>query len=82
MCVKPFVRLRLRGLPCGSNISGTAAAEHSVSGVSAAHTGRLLTLRGTIARVGPILMYEDKRLYQCTKCKRGCDSPQTYRGCM
>ena len=76
MCVKPFVRLRLRGLPRGSNASGAAHADHTVSGVSSAHAGRLLTLRGTIARVGPIMMYEEKRLYQCTKCKRGCGSVQ------
>ncbi len=82
MCVKPFVRLRLRGLPCGSNASGTADAEHSVTGVSSAHAGRLLTLRGTIARVGPIMMYEEKRLYQCTKCKRGCGSAQKHCGSM
>ncbi len=80
MCVKPFVRLRLRGLPCGSNAGGTADAEHSVSCVSSAHAGRLLTLRGTIARVGPVMMYEEKRLYQCTKCKRGCGSAQKHRG--
>ena len=71
MCVKPFVRLRLRGLPCGSNAGGMADAQHSVSGVSSAHAGRLLMLRGTLARVGPVMMYEEKRLYQCTKCKRG-----------
>lgn len=69
--MKPFVRLRLRGLPCSGAASSAADAGPSASRVSSAHAGCLLTLHGTIARVGPVMMYEDKRLYQCTTCRRG-----------
>ena len=68
--MKPFVRLRLRGLPSCTTSSSAATDGPPVCGISSAHAGRLLTLRGTIARVGSVTMWEERRFYHCNRCKR------------
>lgn len=66
MAVKENVHVRI-------NVNGSAMecpeTHPSIGRVRVEHTGKLITLKGTVIRSGGIKMLEGEREYQCTKCK-------------
>lgn len=72
MCIKPYVHARVCGLT-GHLDASAAESAPGVGGIGSAHVGRLLTLRGSLLRMGTPKMWEAQRCYQCNKCKERCD---------
>jgi hypothetical protein len=46
-----------------------SASSSRASEICAQHLDRLVTVRGTVVRAGPVQALEAKRLYECTRCR-------------
>mmetsp|Transcript_5134 Transcript_5134/g.16318 ORF Transcript_5134/g.16318 Transcript_5134/m.16318 type:complete len:132 (-) Transcript_5134:84-479(-) len=63
--VKPIVSVRLKG----ASLLGDSVNKTCISSLRSADAGRLILVRGTVVRTGPVKLLECARVYQCTKCK-------------
>lgn len=68
LSVKYAVHARLCGLALHHD-SLAREASPAPSDVGAAHTDRLLTLVGTVTKTGPVKALEERRQYECTRCR-------------
>lgn len=60
--IKPFIHARLTGIPM---CSGTF--HNRIPGVEALE--RLIMVRGTVTRLGPVRMRDQNKIFECCKCK-------------
>jgi DNA helicase MCM9 len=64
LLIKSHLRIRLSSLPFYLD-----SANPGIGGIRIYHTGRLITLAGTVVRTGPIQTMEAVRQYECMKCR-------------
>jgi DNA helicase MCM9 len=64
LLIKSHLRIRLSSLPFYLD-----SANPGIGGIRIYHTGRLITLAGTVVKTGPIQTMEAVRHYECTKCR-------------
>eukprot|EP00775_Hariotina_reticulata_P011290 gene11290-11440_t len=68
MAVKPNAHVRLQNLPFSLD-SDPHMLNPAISSIGSGHLGRLVTIRGTVVKAGPVKMFEAQKLFMCNKCK-------------
>ena len=67
MALRPQAHPRLHGLPYSLD-PAPHALNPTIGRIGSAHIGRLVTVRGTVVKAGPVKMFEHQRLMRCGRC--------------
>lgn len=68
MALKPNAHVRLYNLPYSLD-PDASLLNPAICNLGSFHLGKLVTLRGTVVKAGPVKMFEAQKVYMCNKCK-------------
>eukprot|EP00879_Flechtneria_rotunda_P021861 GHRR01023054.1.p1 GENE.GHRR01023054.1~~GHRR01023054.1.p1 ORF type:complete len:299 (+),score=98.98 GHRR01023054.1:450-1346(+) len=68
MAVKPNAHVRLHNLPHSLDPEPNML-NPTISNIGSRHLGKLVTIRGTVVKAGPVKMLEAQKMFICNKCK-------------
>ncbi|KAF8067336.1 MCM9 [Scenedesmus sp. PABB004] len=68
MAVKPNAHVRPHSLPYSLDPEPNRLSP-GISAMGSAHLGRLVAIRGTVVKAGPVKMFEAQKVFACNKCK-------------
>lgn len=68
MALKPNTHVRLHNLPYGLD-PDASLLNPAICNLGSFHLGKLVTVRGTVVKAGPVKMFEAQKVYICNKCK-------------
>jgi DNA helicase MCM9 len=68
MALKPNSHVRLHNLPYSLDPEASLL-NPAICNLGSFHLGRLVTVRGTVVKAGPVKMFEAQKVFMCNKCK-------------
>lgn len=68
MALKPNAHIRLHNLPYSLDPEASLL-NPAICNLGSFHLGKLVTVRGTVVKAGPVKMFEAQKVYMCNKCK-------------
>lgn len=71
MALKPNTHVRLFNLPYSLDPEASLL-NPAICNLGSFHMGKLVTVRGTVVKAGPVKMFESQKVYLCNKCKHRC----------
>lgn len=75
--MKPNTHVRLHNLPYSLDPEASLL-NPAICNLGSFHLGKLITVRGTVVKAGPVKMFEAQKVYMCNKCKRRCAQHTAY----
>lgn len=71
MAIKPNTHVRLFNLPYSLD-PDASLLNPAICNLGSFHLGKLVTIRGTVVKAGPVKMFEAQKVHMCNKCKHRC----------
>eukprot|EP00878_Enallax_costatus_P023223 GHUV01024690.1.p1 GENE.GHUV01024690.1~~GHUV01024690.1.p1 ORF type:complete len:488 (+),score=128.46 GHUV01024690.1:127-1590(+) len=68
MAVKPNAHIRLHSIPYSMDPE-QHLLNPNICNIGSGHLGKLITIRGTVVKAGPVKMFEAQKVFFCNKCK-------------
>jgi DNA replicative helicase MCM subunit Mcm2 (Cdc46/Mcm family) len=75
MALKPNTHVRLHNLPYSLDPDANLL-NPAICNLGSFHLGKLVTVRGTVVKAGPVKMFEAQKVHICNKCKHRCGPAQ------